>query len=86
VGLAQVWYKNYHLSNYGISCKARILREINIHSHHTNSPGFEYIYQFASDNRKGRHTKTRFREGTKVSDVIDILVDPENPDWSVPVK
>ena len=79
-------YDDYRLENYGIPLKAVVLRNANIHFKSSNHPGYEYQYRYKGGKRYDRYSEYMFKKGTKVGDTIDIIIDPENPNRSIPVK
>lgn len=79
-------YMNYRIENYGRPCKAVIIGEENIHSWHQNRPGFVYIYFYNDLEITDKHSVYSFRDSTVIGDTIDIIVDPEHPNWSCPIN
>lgn len=84
--LAERCYINHRLHNHSVSCKAVILHEENIHTYHVNRPGFRYCYYFKGKERTCTYPKSDFKDIVDIGDTIDILVDPNDPDWSIPLK
>ena len=84
--LAKRCYVNHRLHNHSVSCRAIILREEKIHSYHVSRPGFRYCYYFKGKERTCTYPKSDFKDTVDIGDTIDILVDPNDPDLSIPLK
>jgi hypothetical protein len=80
-------YEDYRLENYGIPLKAVVLKVENFHfGRSANCPGFGYQYRYNGNILYDGYPDDMFSKGTKVGDTIDIIVDPDNPSYSIPVK
>ncbi|MBO4664791.1 MAG: hypothetical protein J5663_10340 [Bacteroidaceae bacterium] len=84
--LSQRTYKNYRLKNYGVPCKAYVLKESYIYGWHSRFPSYIYTYYFEEEIQEGERATDYFCDGIKIGDTIDIIVDPDNPSYSIPVK